>query len=167
MDATNLPIDGVNPKDDKGSQLNLGDLTDQQWLFIKHYIDLGDIREAYKRASYEGIEASAPYQVFKRLKPYIEEVLNHSVSRLRLMKDLDKALAIPLIDKERLTVSEWLRLRKFAGSLIPELKDDRKISVLVINRHAGEKGNPVNSGLDNNPKQHLDPSNIIDVDPIG
>ena len=166
MDATNQPIDNVNPKDAKGSELSLGDLTDQQWLFIKHYIDLGDVRDAYKRAGYEGIEASAPYQVFKRLKPYIEELLAHSVSRLRLMKDLDKALAIPLVDKEKLTVSEWLRLRKFAGTLIPELKDDRKISVLVINRHTEAKGT-MEQGKGSNPPLNISPNDVIDIEPIG
>lgn len=157
--ATNMPIDGSTNLTPKDNGLNLGDLTDRNWLFIKHYLETNDLEKSYVLAGYEGEKHSAKFDLMRKLKPYIEELLSlGKVSRLSLMADLNKALSIPLIDKDRLTVSEWLRLRKFAGSLIPELKEDRKVSVLVINR-CPDKGN---MGKDNNPPLNIPPSNIIE-----
>jgi hypothetical protein len=165
-DTTNLP-DQPNKPDIK--DLSLESLSDLNWLFIKHYLETADIRKAYELAGYTGTEASAPYQVFKRLKPFIEEIGNLTVtSRIKLQADLSKALAIPLIPKDHLTVSEWIRVRKLAISLTPEAQTSQKLSILVVNRAKGtqdtisittDKGQKPNS-----PPQDIDPSNIIDVE---
>lgn len=150
-------------KDNLG--LNLARLTNQNWLFIKHFLESSDIRTAYSKAGYEGTEPSAPYQVFKRLKPYIEEIGNLAVtSRLKLVADLSKVLSIPLVEKEALTVSEWLRVRKFAATLTPEVEQGKaKLSVLIINRAAPvvDKGTPPE---DIKPTPTLNPNDVIDAD---
>lgn len=165
----NKPL--VNQEENnKSLGLQLDNLTDQNWLFIKHFLETADIRTAYNLAKYEGTEASAPYQLFKRLKPYIEEIGNLAItSRLKLVADLNKVLSIPLVDKESLTVSEWLRVRKFAATLTPEVSQDKpKLSVLIINRPTSvetkvDNGTPAN-GIKDTPT--LTPNNFIDGEVI-
>lgn len=157
---------------EKNLGLDLGKLTNQNWLFIKHFLESADIRTAYQLAGYESKEPSAPYQVFKRLKPYIEEIGNLGVtSRLKLVADLSKVLALPLVEKQSLTVSEWLRVRKFAATLTPEVNQEKpKLSVLIINRAmpaASAEPLKVDNGTpptDNNPTPTLTPNNFTDAE---
>jgi hypothetical protein len=166
-DTTNLPD---QPNKDAGKELSLESLSDLNWLFIKHYLETADIRKAYELAGYTGTESSAPYQIFKKLKPFIEEIGNLTVtSRIKLQADLSKALAIPLIPKEHVTVSEWIRLRKLAISLTPEVQSSQKLSILVVNRSSKEPITTVNVTTDKGEKPNsstldIDPSNIIDVE---
>jgi hypothetical protein len=165
MDNQLTPND--NKPIDHSNDLSLDTLTDQNWLFIKHYLSTGDITKSYSLAGYEGTAPSNPYNVFKRLKPYIEELISlGSVSRLRLMNDLDKALAIPLVNRESLSPSEWLRIRKFASTLIPELKRDQKLSVLIVNRYGEAKGT-TEEGKAINPITDSPSKDVIDIEPIG
>lgn len=150
FDATNLPNNGLpepindsrtDVREDQSSNNNaLSELTDQNWLFIKHFLETSDIKKAYQLAGYTGTAKSAPYDIFKRLKPFIEELVNTELtSKLKFDQSLQKALSIPLVDKEHLTVSEWLRLRKFASSLVPEMQENKqKLSVLVVNRYGDQ-----------------------------
>ena len=167
LDTTMLP----NPLEPIGKDqgLDLASLTDQNWLFIKHYLETADIKKAFELAGYLGKNVSDPYHIFKRLKPFIEEIGNMAVtSRLKLVADLSKALSLPLNpDKQTVTVSEWLRLRKFAATLTPEVQTAPKMSVLVVNRYASDKAmDPHIVDVDNKPALDINPSNIIDIDPI-
>lgn len=162
---------GTPSNDDKSIQssneLALSSLTDKNWLFIKHFLETSDVEKAYLLAGYEGSAPSTKYDLFKKLKPFIEEIASLGVvSRVRLMADLTKVLALPLVDRGALTVSEWLRVRKFASSLIPELKQDSKVSLLVVNRYAEGKGNTDKEGKGNNVTPSIDPNNIIDAEPL-
>jgi hypothetical protein len=163
LDTTKLP----NPLETfgKDKDLDLSSLTDQNWLFIKHYLETADIKKAFELAGYLGKNVSDPYHIFKRLKPFIEEIGNMAVtSRLKLVADLSKALSLPLSpDKQTVTVSEWLRLRKFAATLTPDTQQAPKMSVLVVNRYGNGQGN---IGMDNKPALDLSNSNIIDIDPL-
>jgi hypothetical protein len=164
-DTTNLPSEGnKDPKD----VLNLESLTDQNWLFIKHYLETADIKKAYDLAGYDGTAISSPYNIFKRLKPFIEEIGNLAVtSRLKLVADLNKVLSIPLVDKDNLTVSEWLRVRKFAASLTPETQSQPKLSLLIVNRYSTDKPNGpniVDIGKTNTLPSDINPNDVIDAD---
>jgi|SRR6185436_1198472 len=158
-EATNLPNIGNSSlpeptKPQSSNTTSLAELTDKNWLFIKHFLETSDLQLAYNKAGYDGTTKSAPYELFRRLKPYIEEIVNTELtSKLKFNKDLNKALSIPLVDKEHLTVSEWLRLRKFASSLVPEMQENKQsLSVLVVNRFATQdEVDKANGGLDNKP----------------
>jgi hypothetical protein len=165
MDTTNQPNTGNQVEPAPLKELALDSLTDQNWLFIKHYLETADIKKSYQLAGYQGTEESAPYQIFKKLKPFVEEIGNLAItSRLKLVADLNKVLSIPLVTKESLTVSEWLRVRKFAASLTPETQSAQKLSVLVVNRYGDnghkEQDKPINVTRD------IEASNIIDIEPI-
>lgn len=143
-DASILPSDNRSLPTDSNSgidkTLSLESLTDANWLFIKHYLETADIKKAYELAEYKGTAQSAPYELFRKLKPFIEEIGNLVVtSRIRLQADLSKALSLPLNpDKQHVSVSEWLRIRKMALAMTPEAQQQAKLSVLVVNRY-GEK----------------------------
>lgn len=116
---------------------DLATLTDQNWLFINAFLQTGNVQKSYKIAGYAGKDRSAPYQLFKQLKSRIEDLGNLDVtSRARLQADLKSVLDLPLAaSKKELTLSEWLRVRKFTASLTPEATGQKpQISVLVINR---------------------------------
>jgi hypothetical protein len=164
-DTTNLPTNGNN---EPGKDLSLESLTDQNWLFIKHFLETGDIRKAYQLAKYEGDSESAPYQVFKRLKPFIEEIGNMAVtSRLKLVADVNKALSLPLNpDKTSVSVSEWLRIRKFAASLTPEAQSQPKLSVLVVNRYGHKDNEALRVSEGNNLNKDPRSNDVIEVDPL-
>lgn len=158
----NLPTEQTNGVSSNNNALT--ELTDQNWLFIKHFLETSDIKKAYDLAGYDGTARSAPYELFRRLKPFIEELVNTNLTaKIKFSEDLQKALSIPLVDKEHLTVSEWLRLRKFASSLIPEMQENKaKLSVLVVNRYP-DKMDSVDSGNGINPT-HQSPSKDVIID---
>lgn len=123
--------------------LDFARLTPQNWSFINAFISSGNVQKAYQLAKYEGRDASAPYQIFKKLKPFIEAIGDLDVtSRARLQADIKSVLDLPLDqNKKSLTLSEWLRVRKFAASMTPEATQQKaQISVLVINRPASKQG---------------------------
>ena len=161
--TTNLPS---QQETSASAGLDLGKLTNQNWLYIKHFLETADIRKSYFLAGYESKEESAPYQLHRRLKPYLEEVGNLAVtSRLKLVADLSKVLSIPLVDKESLTVSEWLRVRKFAATLTPEVQSDKpKLSVLIINR-AAPKGDNGDAQKGTNSTPAFPAHDVIDIEP--
>lgn len=132
-----------NAPDDKN---DLTTLTEQNWLFINNFLQNGNIKKSYKLAGYSGKDLSAPYQLFKQLKSRIEDLANLDVtSRARLQADISKLLDIPLQEsKKELTLSEYLRVRKFVASITPEVQNQKpQISVLVINRPSKEGDNLV------------------------
>lgn len=148
--------------------LDFARLTHQNWLFINAFIAKADVRAAYQLAKYEGTDESAPYQVFRRLKPYIEAIGDLDVtSRARLQADLKPVLDLPLDpNKTHLTLSEWLRVRKFAGALTPEAKTSKpNISVLVINRST--KHDERDNGQADSTTSHREPRNkVVDAEII-
>jgi len=166
-EATDKPIiKNEVAKVDSSNTNTLAELTDQNWLFIKHFLETSDVRTAYSRAGYTGKVQSAPYELFRRLKPAIEEMVNAQLtSKIKFSDDLNKALSIPLIDKEHLTVSEWLRLRKFAASLIPEVANNKQtLSVLVVNRFDNqEEADKHNSGLGTKPTHQPSNKDVIEA----
>lgn len=168
-DASIIPYDSNHGKE---TSLSLESLTDANWLFIKHYLETADIKKAYELAGYTGTAQSAPYELFRKLKPFVEEIGNMAVtSRLKLVADLQKALSLPLNpDKEHVSVSEWLRIRKLALSMTPEAQQQAKLSVLVVNRY-GEKDKgtiTVSDSVSNNPTHYPSSNDVIEgeiVDP--
>jgi hypothetical protein len=157
-EATNLP----EPIKENNDGLDLTSLTDSNWLYVKHYLETGDIKKAYDLAGYEGTARSAPYELFRKLKPFIEEIGNMTAtSRLKLVADLNHVLSIPLLDKYKLglTFSEWIRARKLAISITPDTQPAPKMSVLVVNRYMDK----AEEGKGNTHPIDIDPSNIIDV----
>lgn len=115
----------------------LENLTERNWLFIKYYLETGKVVDSYKLAGYKSDVRCAPYVLFKQLKTKIEEIGNLDVtSKARLQSDLSKVMDIPLAsNKKELTLSEWLRVRKFVASITPDVQEAKpQISVLVINR---------------------------------
>jgi hypothetical protein len=168
-DTTNLPNEQKSIE--SSNDLALSSLTDKNWLFIKHYLETADIEKAYLLAGYEGSAVSTKYDLFKKLKPFIEEIGNLAItSRLKLVADLSKVLSIPLQQREALSVSEWLRVRKFAASLTPEVQAAPKMSVLIVNRYKeeGNKGTQAHiKECDNVNNLHLDinPKDVIDIEP--
>lgn len=131
--------------DTQNAPLDFNRLTHQNWLFINAFLSSGNVKKAYQLAKYSGTEASAPYQIFRKLKPYIEQIGDLDVtSRARLQADLKPVLDMPLDpSKQHLTLSEWLRVRKFSASITPEAKTAKaNISVLVINRPS-KKDEPI------------------------
>lgn len=157
----------VNNQDGKSVALN--DLTDQNWLFLKCYLESGDVVKAYKLAGYKGEAKSAPYELFRRLKSSLEEIGNTNIaSKSRLLAEVNKLLELPLATTETsLTFSERLRLLKFVASITPEVdKPKQNVSLLIINRFADSKGDTHNSnGLDTNltPSSELKDVSIIDA----
>lgn len=139
---------GSSEIDKKKSDLDFSRLTHQNWLFINAFLSFGNIKKAYQLAKYTGTEQSAPYQVFKRLKPFIEQIGDLDVtSRARLQADVKSVLDIPLEERESLTLKEWLEVRKFTAKLTPEATQAKpQISVLIINRPAKVDKGTVDSG---------------------
>lgn len=150
---------------------DLTTLTEQNWLFINAFLQCGNIVKSYKIAGYKGENRSAPYQLFKQLKSRIEDLGNLDVtSRARLQADLKQVLDLPLDpNKKHLTLSEWLRVRKFSAAINPEVQQPQKqISVLVINRGSQPKGER-DTAIDekgSNPKSDFPLNDVIDVDPL-
>ena len=150
--------------DDNKPNNDLTTLTEQNWLFINNFLVTGSIKKSYKLAGYSGKDSSAPYQLFKQLKTRIEDLANLDVtSRARLQADLARVLDIPLQEsKKELTLSEWLRVRKFVASITPDVSQPKpQISVLVINRpsKAEEKGD--NGQFGNNPPTHSPGKDVV------
>ena len=150
----------------ENNALDYSKLTPQNWLFINGFLSSGNVKKAYELAKYEGRNESAPYQVFKRLKPYIEQLGDLDVtSRARLQADLKQVLDLPLDEqKKSLTLSEWLRVRKFVASITPEATTQKpNISVLVINRPAKRE---MDTPKTITPQSDFDGKEVIDVTPI-
>lgn len=165
------PIDAnQSPKSNEiapaANELDFNKLTHQNWLFINAFLSTGDTLKAYALAKYEGTEKSAPYQVFKRMKPYIEAIGDLDVtSRARLQADIKGLLDIPLLESQKLgvTLKEKLEILKLAAKLTPEANQQKPhISVLVINRPSNGQGN----GEKVTVRDEIPPNNIIDVDPL-
>lgn len=148
----------------ENNALDYSKLTHSNWLFINAFLQTSDVRKAYKLARYSGSEPSAPYQIFKKLKPYIEQLSDLDItSRARLQADLKSVLDIPLEERKSLTLKEWLEVRKFTAKLTPEATQQKpNISVLVINRPAKGTMEPLKGT--SSPSDSAE--NIIDVDPI-
>ena len=146
--AAATPVDSSIQKNEGTGELDFSKLTHQNWLFINSFLSIGNIQKAYQVAKYEGRDASAPYQIFKKLKPFIEQIGDLDVtSRARLQANVKSMLELPLDpNKTFLTFSEMLRLNKFVASLTPEATQQKPhISLLVINRSPSiqdKKGTP-------------------------
>jgi hypothetical protein len=134
-----MEIEPIKSSDEKPDETGkaLEALTEQNWLFINHYLATGDVRKAYENAGYKGKNQSSPYQLFKTLKRRIEELSDLDItSRARLQADLRQVMGLPLAEKKELTLKEWLAVRKFVADITPEAKADKpQISFLVINRN--------------------------------
>lgn len=148
------------------NDLDFSKLTHQNWLFINAFLATGNVQKSYKLAKYEGTEKSAPYQIFKKLKTYIEQIGDLDVtSRARLQADIKSVLDIPLEERKTLSLKEWLAVRKFSASITPEATNSKpQISVLVINRPSKEQGDTAKG--DKPITSPLDSATIIDVTPI-
>jgi len=159
----NQPIES-NDNQALPNALDFSRLTHQNWLFINAFLSTGNIKKAYQLAKYTGTEKSAPYQIFKKLKTYIEQIGDLDVtSRARLQADIKSVLDIPLEERQTLKFKEWLEIRKFTAKISPEATQPKqRISVLVINRLA-EKGTRDVAESSISP---LDPTKIIDTDPL-
>lgn len=166
-DATNQPLAIPAP----AAKSSLDSLTDRNWLFIKHFLATGKVVDSYRLAGYKSDVRSAPYVLFKQLKSRIEELGDLDVtSRARLQVDLNKVLDLPLASSTKeLSINEWLKVRKFAASITPEIQTAKpQISVLVINRVPKDTVDvSVTSKAQNvnvSPTDSI--SNVIDVDPL-
>lgn len=128
-------------KEDETRALDFSRLTHQNWLFINAFLASGSVTRAYQLAKYTGKDESAPYQIFKKLKVYIEQIGDLDVtSRARLQADLKGVLDLPLEERKSLNLKEWLEVRKFAAKITPEAMQAKpQISMLVINRPAPSK----------------------------
>lgn len=146
---------------------SLEKLTDQNWLFINAFLQTGNVLKSYELAGYKGKNRSAPYQLFKQLKSRIEDLGNLDVtSRARLQADLKQVLDLPLMsDKKELSLSEWLRVRKFVASITPEATQAKpQISVLIINRPTrNNQMDPPIIDIGNSNPLHFDDKDVIDV----
>lgn len=157
----------IQPKHEENQ---LANLTEQNWLFINAFLQCGSVKRAYKIAGYKGDSSGAPYELFRQLKSKIEALGDLDVtSRARLQADLAQVLNLPLADsKKELTLSEWLRVRKFVASITPEATQAKpQISVLVINRPAAEngKGPESNSAPTHSPQNDVIEAEIVDPKP--
>lgn len=136
-------VDKSSQSDTQNRALDFSKLTHQNWLFINGFLTVRDVRKAYALAKYEGTEESAPYQVFKRLKPFIEAIGDLDVtSRARLQADVKELLDIPLLDSQKIgvTIKEKLEILKLAAKITPEAMQAKpQLSVLVINRPPKEE----------------------------
>lgn len=150
----------------------MSSLTEQNWLFIKYFLEFGSIKKAYKLAGYQGKDESAPYTLFKSLKTRIEDIGSVDIaSRSRLLAEVNKLLEIPLAeDKRTVSFGERLKLLKFVKDITPEaMAPKQSFSVFVIHRH-DNKVAPI-SGVDTS-KGDLgtippsDSPTIIDAEPI-
>jgi hypothetical protein len=151
--------------------LDFSRLTHQNWLFINAFLSTGKVKKAYSLAKYQGTEESAPYQVFRRLKPFIEAIGDLDVtSRARLQADLKPLLDLPLEDSKRsLTLKEFLEVRKFAAKITPEAMQAKpQLSVLVINRAPKEEREQAQTKGEEakDITSRLDSSQIIDAEEI-
>ena len=145
------------------NELDFSRLTHQNWLFINGFLATGNVQKAYQLAKYNGVEKSAPYQIFKKLKTYIEQIGDLDVtSRARLQADIKSVLDIPLEERKTLNLKEWLEVRKFSAKITPDAITARpQLSVLVINRPSKDKGDTAKG--DNPITSPLDSSKIIDA----
>lgn len=169
-----IQIDKSVQKTEETNALDFAKLTHQNWLFINAFLSTGSIQKAYQLAKYEGRDASAPYQIFKKLKTYIEQIGDLDItSRARLQADIKGVLDIPLVETKALSLKDWLAVRKFSASITPEAREQRpQISVLVINRK--QANNNLNESIGNNEKGNtskpidtrLDSETIIEADVI-
>lgn len=127
-------------KEDESRALDFSRLTHQNWLFINAFLASGNVKRAYQLAKYTGSDESAPYQIFKKLKVYIEQLGDLDVtSRARLQADLKGVLELPLEERKSLNLKEWLEVRKFVAKITPEaIQSKPQISMLVINRPASK-----------------------------
>lgn len=165
-------VDKSSEKTTDDRALDFSKLTHQNWLFINGFLNCRDVRKAYQLAKYEGTEQSAPYQVFRRLKPFIEAIGDLDVtSRARLQADVKELLDIPLLETQKLgvTIKEKLEILKLAAKITPEAMQAKpQLSVLVINRPSqSAKEQPTNKV--EQPKDitsRLDSSQIIDAEII-
>lgn len=161
-----------NQLENQTKENKLENLTERNWLFIKYFLETGKVVESYKLAGYKSDVRSAPYVLFKQLKSKIEEIGNLDVtSKARLQSDLSKLMDLPLAsDKKELTLSEYLRVRKFVASITPEVQETKpQISVLVINRPSKDQPIDLNTGKRDKtitPPTDSINKDVIDVDQI-
>lgn len=135
----------------KQNDTNLDTLTEQNWLFIKYFLNGHTIAESYRLAKYEGKDDSAPYNLYYHLKKRIALIQEAgSVDRVRLLKEAKQLLDMPLKeDKTSVTFSEKLRTIKVVANLVPEMKEVTPVHItnFTINRYV----------------KPIDPSKVIDV----
>jgi len=164
----NKKIENLSPSELEKETKDLVTLTEQNWLFINAFLSCGSITKAYKIAGYKGESRAAPYVLYKQLKSRIEDLGNLDVtSRARLQADLKQVLDLPLAEsKKELSLSEWLRVRKFVASITPDVQSAKpNISVIVINR-AKREMDTANSGNSTINQSDLGNKDVIDVDII-
>lgn len=130
----------VNKLPDTSKQIdNLDNLTEKNWLFIKHLFANNTVVDAYALAGYESKEPSAPYVLHNRLKKSIEKIVeSDGVDRIRLLREAKKLLDLP-IDPEKVQVSftEKLRSLRLLRDLVPEPAEAAKVNItsFTINRY--------------------------------
>lgn len=168
LNDNQTPISNQLPTN--SNDLDFSRLTHQNWLFINAFLASGNVQKAYQLAKYDGVDKSAPYQIFKKLKTYIEQIGDLDVtSRARLQADIKSVLDIPLEERKTLNLKEWLEVRKFSAKITPEATQSKQqISVLVINRPSKSNGDTA-KGTQQEAKattSHLDSSQIIDAEVI-
>jgi hypothetical protein len=163
MEEANTPAP-VTPEPTKS--VTLSDLTEQNWLFIKAYLNTGNVRKSYKLAGYTGKSESAAYVLFNSLKSRIEEIGSvDTLGRTRLMAEVNKLLDLPLDNnKNNVSLTEKLRVIKLAAALTPEVQAAKpNLSVFVINRYGPGAGKP---GETITPRADIAAKDVIDVDAI-
>lgn len=146
-------------KTNENSQLDFSKLTHQNWLFINAFLSTRDVKKAYELAKYSGKDESAPYQIFKKLKTYIEQIGDLDVtSRARLQANIKELLDIPLLESQKLgvTLKERLEILKLTAKLTPEaLQAKPQISMLVINRPSAQPATKNEPNADSNGTPHF------------
>lgn len=165
---TSVPtqLDNSSHKNTENNALDFSKLTHQNWLFINGFLSTRNVKKAYELAKYNGKDESAPYQIFKKLKIYIEAIGDLDVtSRARLQADVKELLDLPLLESQKagVTIKEKLEILKLAAKITPEATQQKpNISVLIINR----PGKGTVDSVEVNSSQLNLPKNIIDTEPI-
>jgi hypothetical protein len=140
QDQSLSPVEPHQPKLNdavpQGDQFK--DLTEQNWLFIKHYLQSGKVKESWERAGYTGKSDSAPYVLFHRLKAQIEAIGElDGFNRARFLSEINKLADLPLVkDKTEVSLNEKLRILKLMGTMLNSGKElaKPKLSVFIVNR---------------------------------
>lgn len=152
------------------SPKELTELTERNWLFIKHYLVTRNVKEAHRLAGYEGRSDAAPYVLFKQLKPKIEELLTLDVtSRARLLSEVSKLLDIPLLPHQEIgvTLKERTKLLELVAKLTPDaIAPKQNLSVFVIKRFDPRTNEGTGQNRVSDTKPIPDSPNVIDVEPI-
>lgn len=161
-DATKMPL-----ADESVQEPAFRDLTEGNWLFIKHYLKTGKATIAYEKAGYRSKCQSAPYSMFCKLKKQIEAIGElEGFNKARLMSQINEIDELPLsIDKTEVTLAEKLRILKLKHQILNSQQEaeNSKLSVFIINR-PGKQEVDTSSGI--NVPSHINKKDVIDVNDV-